>query len=104
MIIIKGFLLDNNGDVVIKDNKISMTEGTDLTAQTVRTVLGTNNGEWFGNSDEGISFRNILGKNRSAVRTSNTTSVGTSSQSDGMTEAEEFALAARLRKRLDGDM
>lgn len=104
MVVIKGFLLDNNGDVVIKDGKIAMVEGAELKAQTVKTVLGTNNGEWFGNPDEGISFRNILGKNRTAVKAGNATNGGTSNQSSGMTETEELALAARLRKRLDGDI
>ena len=98
MIAIKGFLLDSNGDVVIKNSQISMIDGAELTAQTVRTVLGTNNGEWFGNPDEGISFRNILGKNRTAVENVATVGGGSSSQSGGMTETEELVIAARLRK------
>lgn len=104
MIVIKSFKLDSNGDVVIKDNKISMVEGAELTAQTVRTVLGTNKGEWFSNLDEGISFKNILGKTRRAVKPVNVATGGTSSQSSGMTETEELAVAAKLRKRLDGDI
>ena len=80
-----------------------MIEGSDLTAQTVRTVLSTNKGEWFGNPDEGINFRNILGKNRVAVKSVNTLGGATANQSGGMTETEELVIAARLRKRLDGD-
>ena len=81
-----------------------MIKGTELKAQTVKTVLGTNNGEWFGNPDEGISFRNILGKNRTLVKTGDIANNTASNQSNGMTETEELALAARLRKRLDGDI
>ena len=98
----KSFKLDSNGDVVIKNGNIAMVDGAELTAQTVRTLLGTNKGEWFGNLDEGISFKNILGKNRKSVKEN--TSGGITSHSSGMTETEELAIAARLRKRLDGDM
>ena len=59
---IKGLKLDNTGDIVIKDNKIEMVEGNDLTTQTIKTVLGTNKGEWVFNPDEGINFATILGK------------------------------------------
>ena len=94
--------LNSNGDVIINNNKISMIEGAELTAQTVKTLLGTNQGEWFGNLDEGISFQNILGKNRTMAKGATTISGG-SSQSSGMTETEELILAAKLRKRLGGD-
>ena len=59
----KTFKLDKNGDVVIDNNKISMVSGIDLTIQTLKQVLGTNLGEWLGNSDEGIDFEVILTKN-----------------------------------------
>ena len=52
----KGFKLDNNGDVIIQNRKIEMTDGNDLIRQTVQTVLGTNKGEWDFNPDEGITF------------------------------------------------
>lgn len=58
-----GFALDQNGDVVIQNNKIVMVSDNELTRQTMRTVVGTNNGEWFLNTDEGINFKNILVKN-----------------------------------------
>ena len=48
----QGFKLDSNGDVLIESGKITMTSGTDLTAQTLQTVAGTNKGEWFLNEDE----------------------------------------------------
>lgn len=95
----RGFLLDSNGDVVIENNKIVMIDGQNLKAQTVRTLLGTNKGEWFGNEEEGISFKNILGKNRMTVQTTNYTQ-----QSGDLTEAQELALAQKLRNRLDGDI
>ncbi len=60
----RGFALDESGDIIIKNNKIQMVEGNDLLQQTVRSVLGTNKGEWFANVDEGITFSNILGKNK----------------------------------------
>lgn len=59
----KGFLLDEKGDVVISRRDIAMCEGDVLTAQTCQTVIGTNKGEWFLNKEEGINFRNILTKN-----------------------------------------
>ena len=58
----QGFKLDSNGDVLIESGKISMTSGTDLTAQTLQTVAGTNKGEWFLNEDEGIDFDSVIGK------------------------------------------
>lgn len=60
----KGFALDNNGDVIIKKNNIKMVDGEDLLKQTVKTVLGTNKTEWFLNVDEGIDFNNLLGKKK----------------------------------------
>lgn len=60
----KGFMLDEHGDVVIYNNKILMVEGNDLLLQTVKSILGTNKGEWPLNTDEGITFSNILGKNK----------------------------------------
>lgn len=58
----KGFKLDSNGDLLIENGKIALIEGSELTAQTCKTVLGTNKGEWWLNSDEGIDFDYILGK------------------------------------------
>ena len=59
----KNFKLDQDGDVVIKNNQIELVEGIELIAQTVRQVLGTNLGEWFGDEKEGIDFYVILTKN-----------------------------------------
>ena len=57
-----GFLLDKNGDVAMKDGVIQMVSGDELTAQKVKSVLGTNKGEWFLNPEEGIEFFYLLGK------------------------------------------
>lgn len=58
----KGFLLDDKGDIVINGGFIKMANDRDLIRQTVETVIGTNNGEWFLNEDEGIRFKAILNK------------------------------------------
>lgn len=57
-----GFELDENGDVLIENNQIQMINGDELIPQTLKSVIGTNKGEWFLNEDEGITFENILGK------------------------------------------
>ena len=59
----KSFKLDQWGDVVITDNQIELVEGVELIAQTLKQVLGTNLGEWFGDEEEGIDFYVILTKN-----------------------------------------
>ena len=56
------FALDENNDIRIVNNQIQMVNGTDLMKQTVKTVIGTNKGEWCLNEDEGINFQNISGK------------------------------------------
>lgn len=58
----KGFKLVN-GDINIEGGKIRFIEGNELIKQTVQSVLGTNNREWFLNENEGIDFRKILIKN-----------------------------------------
>lgn len=59
----KGFALDENGDVLIENNEISIVVGASLLQQKVWTILHTNLGEWFFDPDEGIDFGNLLGKN-----------------------------------------
>ncbi len=58
-----GFALDKNNDILIQNNQIQMVNSEELTKQTMRTVVGTNKGEWCLNENEGINFKNILGKN-----------------------------------------
>lgn len=63
MVSIKCFSLDNSGDVEIRNNKIVMVSGKELIKQKIQKVIGTNKNEWFGDSSEGINFKNVLGKN-----------------------------------------
>lgn len=59
----KTFKLDQYGDVVINNQQIELVEGVQLIAQTIKQVLGTNLGEWFGDLEEGIDFHVVLTKN-----------------------------------------
>lgn len=59
----KSFKLDQYGDVVIENNKIITVDGIDLLVQTLKQVINTNLGEWFGDEDEGIDYKVILTKN-----------------------------------------
>lgn len=61
-----GFALDDNGDVLIENNEISIITGDSLLQQKVMSVLRTNLGEWFFDLDEGVDFDNLLGKNTNA--------------------------------------
>lgn len=58
----KGFVLDETNDVLIKNNQLSLIDGEALLRQSIAKVLSTNKGEWFSNEEEGIRFQNILGK------------------------------------------
>lgn len=59
----KNFMLDENGDIVIRNNDIAMIEGDGLLLQTIKAILLTNKGEWFLNLNEGINRKNIIMKN-----------------------------------------
>ena len=61
-----GFALDDNGDLLIENNTISVVVGDSLLQQKVKTVLQTNLEEWFFDWEQGIDFDNILGKNTNA--------------------------------------
>lgn len=58
----KGFALDENGDVLIENGAISIVVGDELLRQKVWTVLRTNLKEWFFDWAQGIDFSNLLGK------------------------------------------
>lgn len=58
----KGFALDENGDIVIENNEISIVVGDSLIQQKVWTVLRTNLKEWFFDWEQGIDQANLLGK------------------------------------------
>ncbi len=60
----KGFALNEQGDLLIENGAIQMVHGAELTKQTIKTILETQKGEWFLNWDEGIDHKSLLGKNR----------------------------------------
>lgn len=98
----KGFKLTSNGDVEILNNQIQMIEGNELLRQTVECVLGTNKGEWVLNPNEGITFRNILGKKQTEQQQDNKAMVGYYQNKIADMKAEENALARKLQDRLEG--
>ena len=105
MVAIKGFALDSNGDVLIENNEIQMVNGTELTLQTIKSVLGTKKGEWFGDWNEGVDYDSILGKKRYAAQNS---AIGNQyiqeiKELKEANDAQEQALNQRLAKRLDGE-
>lgn len=59
----KGFALDESGDVLIENGEISIVVGESLIQQKVTTVLRTKLREWFFDWSEGIDHDNLLGKN-----------------------------------------
>lgn len=61
-----GFALDENGDLLIENNEISIVTDNDLLKQKTETVLRTNKQEWFFDWEQGINFHNLLGKNTNA--------------------------------------
>lgn len=103
----KGFMLDSNGDIVISNNEIQMVNGTDLTAQTVKTVLSTNKGEWIFDKDEGINFTNILGKKFTEPKTASDKAyvdkIASLTAQARATEQATDELNELLERRLDGD-
>lgn len=62
----KGFALDENGDVLIENGEISIVVGESLVQQKVTTVLRTKLKEWFFDWEQGIDHDNLLGKNVNA--------------------------------------
>lgn len=60
----KSFALDENGDLLIEKGQIQMAYDAELTAQKLKSVFGTQKGEWFLNWEEGINRNEIFGKRR----------------------------------------
>lgn len=58
----KGFMLDESGDVKMMNNDISMISGNGLLIQKIRQVLRTNQGEWQLQPKEGVPVQMILKK------------------------------------------
>lgn len=77
------------------NHQIEMVEGAELTCQKIKTVLGTNKGEWFFDEEEGINFKNILGKKRLNKQQNTNTLTVTNETSE---------LNNTLKKRLDGKL
>ena len=100
MIIIKGFVIDDKGDLIIENGSINMVHGTELTKQTIKTVLGTQKGEWFLNWNEGIDHNAILGKKRYASQNSAINNQYV--EEINSLNANEIALNKLLENRLDG--
>ncbi len=103
----KGFALNEQGDLMIENGAIQMVHGAELTTQNIKTVLGTQKGEWFLNWEEGIDHTEILGKRRFATQNSGLENqyieeINKLKQENAENEAEEKALYDRLAKRLDG--
>lgn len=82
-----------------------MTAGNELLAQTVRQVLSTNKGEWFLNQEEGINFKNLLGKtgkSDESLKTSNLLSSSGIAGNNNSLDPEVQALADELSQVLHG--
>ena len=107
--IIKGFALNEQGDVIIASGAIQMVQGSELTKQTIKSVLGTQKGEWFLNWEEGIDHYAILGKKHYASQSSSLdkrymAEIDELKRDKAENEAEENALNELLAKRLDGEL
>lgn len=61
-----GLKLNEKNDIEIINGDIPLVKDLKLEEQTIRTVLGTNKGEWCFNYDEGIDYRQLSGKNVTA--------------------------------------
>lgn len=100
----KGFKLDESGDVSIRSGEIEMTHGAELTMQTIKSVLGTQKGEWFLNHNEGINHDNILGKKRYVSKKSDTEAQYIKEIIELKRNEEGYdSLNERLARRLDGE-
>ncbi|RAS75251.1 DUF2634 domain-containing protein [Priestia endophytica] len=51
-----------DGDLVIENNNLIMVEDDEELAQSVKSILQTRKGEFFLDTEHGMSFDNILGK------------------------------------------
>lgn len=57
----ESFLLDESGDIVMKDGDIQLVKSDDELLQTLRTVLRTNLYEWFLDYELGFDYSIITG-------------------------------------------
>ena len=101
----KGFKLNDTGDVSIINGHIPMVDGIELLRQTAQFVLNTNKGEWAFNVEEGINFYNILGKKSTRTLKTETPSRDIQRYYENeiaYMQTKDDELAERLQKRLDG--
>ncbi len=59
----KGFALNEKGDVIFEKSDVKIVADTELLIQKVRQVLSTNRGEWWLDAKEGVPMQKILKKN-----------------------------------------
>lgn len=59
----KGFAIDQYGDVIIENNDVKLAYDTGLLIQKIRQILSTNRGEWWLDPKEGIPVQKVLRKN-----------------------------------------
>lgn len=97
----KTFQLDQYGDVVIKNGEIQMVKDMDLIAQTLKQVINTNLGEWFGDEEEGIDYHVILTKNPNYELIQDTINTAIQSVADGLNielETDDFTFEVKGRE------
>ncbi|EAD1138804.1 DUF2634 domain-containing protein [Listeria monocytogenes] len=58
----KDLLIDSNGDIVISDNDILMTDGVNDIVQSVRMILQTREGEFYFDENAGMNHENLFMK------------------------------------------
>lgn len=92
----KGFALDKDGDVIMRDD-IAMVSDNDLLRQTVEAVIATNKGEWWDDENEGIDFSVILTKrpNEDRIRDEIRSALG---QIDSSYYIDSFTMDEKDRK------
>lgn len=58
----KTFKVDDKGDLIIQDGDLVMIEGDDEIVQSIERRLSTNQGEWFLDTEFGLDYESIRGK------------------------------------------
>ncbi|HEL8967637.1 DUF2634 domain-containing protein [Listeria welshimeri] len=56
----KDLLIDSNGDIVVSDNDILMTDGVNDIVQSVRMILQTREGEFYFDENSGMNQENLF--------------------------------------------
>lgn len=84
----------SKGDVVV-DKDIVMVSDDELLRQKVERVLGTNQGEWEFDEEEGIDFQTILQKNPSEDEISGMIQ-------EALTRIDETIVISEFSMKVDG--